>query len=136
MGRLPAVNLRHLSKVFVSDHILSESEEDGFAAAANGEFKKSAPISEVPHNVLAPGETIKFFTVCDTSFTDSLERSFRSGATILYVRTLLMYRDSAMPASKVGVTESWEVYRNNFLSSTLCHNHNRVVLLENDLGDL
>jgi hypothetical protein len=135
-GRLSAINLRHLNAVYISDHVLSAHEEDAFAEEAKAEFRKSAPISGTPHNVLAPGETIKFFTICDARFTDSLEASFRSGAVIIYVRTLLMYRDTAMPASKVGVTESWESYRNNFLSSTLCHNHNRVVLLDDDLGDL
>jgi hypothetical protein len=136
IGRLPAINLRHLTKVFISDHPLSTSEETAYAEEAKVEFKKQAPISTVPKNTIVPGETIKFFTICDARFTEKLEQEFRSGASLIYVRMVLVYRDKSMPASKVGVTESWGWYKRNYLSLNLCHDHNRAILLNSDLSDL
>jgi len=135
-GRLAAMNLRHLTKVFISDHLLSYTEETAHAEEAKVEFKKQVPISVIPHNTILQGETVKFFTICDARFTQALETSFRSGTSLIYLRMLLVYRDMSMPASKVGVTESWGWYKRNFLASNLCHNHNRSILLSSDLSDL
>lgn len=136
MGRRPAINLRHLSDIFISDHQLSPIELDSYSQQSKTTFSKSAPISTAPQNTIAPGETIKFFTICDARFTDTTEASFRSGGVFIYLRLLLMYRDDKMPESKVGVTETWGSYRYNFLSYILCRNHNRTALLAKDLSDL